>query len=205
MEAIIHFDAADVWALFQKEKEQLRSHMKSIAENPMLDVVIYLTEEERGDLELPNIVVYYEDNELYEEAAVNEYDCTQTVRKIYTEYLNEERLINKIIECDKTPVDDDPNDTANETEIEQREEVLDNAVYEFLLEVMVDPLEDIVGDDEAAVIYEDFKEHALEYLYRKWDLDVYRPMILEDDQGEFFEEYPYSSMVFDDPDNPVYQ
>ena len=31
-------------------------------------------------------------------------------------------------------------------------------------------------------------------------------MILEDENGEeFFEEYPYDCMEFDDPDNPVYE
>lgn len=204
---LINCEASDVWDYFQKQKEQLQTHMEIIAENPEFDVVIYLTAESRGsysdgkEMVLPNIIVYIDGNESYEEAAVNEDDCSQTAKRIYYEYLTDERLINRIIEEDMASEDEDD----RQQQIDEREEDIDTAVSNFLQEILIDPLEDIVGSDDADEIYEDVKEHILEYLYRKWDLDIYRPMFLEDEDGEeFFEEYPYGSMEFDDEDNPLY-
>lgn len=85
--------------------------------------------------------------------------------------------------------------------IDEREEEIDSAVREFV---------NIVSDtgcynltDEAM---DDLKEHFLEYMYRKWGIGIYRPMYLEDaDTGEdYFTEYPYDDMVFED-DNPIYK
>ena len=193
----IRYEPTDVWGLFQREKQALRTTMKQIAGNDDLDVVVYLTEEDRGDMMLPNIVVYLNGSELYEECAVNENDCAQTVKKVYYEYLTEERLINKVIESDE-------ND--RQKEMDSREDDLDTAVFDFLAEVMEEPLGNIIGNSAADEIYDDFKEHALEYLARKWGLTIYRPMILEDEDGEeFFEEYPYDVLEFEDEDNPIYK
>lgn len=210
MAAIIHCEANAVWDFFQKEKESLRTKMKEIAENPEFDVVIYITEEDRGTMMFPNFVVLMDGSVLYEEAAVNENDCEQTCKKIYFDYLTEERLVNKVIEADMGAsggdVLDDEDEEDQETEIEERESDLDDAVTNFLAEIMCDPLSSIVGKTEADEICEDFKEHALEYLARKWELSIYRPMILEDEDGEeFFEEFPYDVMEYDDPLNPMYQ
>ena len=211
MAAIIHYEADTVWSFFQKEKEKLRSAMKEIAENPEYDVVIYITEEDRGTLMFPNFVVLMDGSVLYEEAAVNENDCEQTCKKIYYEYLTEERLINKVIEADMgesngNTFDEEEEEEDQEAEIEERESDLNDAVKNFIADVLCDPLSSFVGKDEAEEIYEDFKEHALEYLARKWELSIYRPMILEDEDGEeFFEEYPYDVMEYDDPWNPLYK
>lgn len=160
-------------------------------------MVIYLTEEDRGNAMLPSIVVYLNGSELYEECAVNENDCTQTVRKVFYEYLTEERLVNKILEADAED---------HEEEIDNREDELDTAVFDFISEVMGEPVDITLGKTKAEEIYEDFKEHALEYLARKWKLNIYRPMILEDENGEeFFEEYPYDVLEFEDMNNPIYR
>lgn len=207
MVADIRFEPTDIWKVFQADKEKLRTTMKQIAENAELGVVIYLTEEDRGDTMLPNFVVYLDGSELYEECAVNENDCAQTAKKIYYDYLTGDRLINKIIEQDKQgQLEEDDDQDDNEEMIENRENELDTAVYDFLCEVFEEPLDNIVGKKEAGEIYEDFKDHALEYIARKWDLEIYRPMILEDEDGtEFFEEYPYDVLEFEDQDNPIYK
>ena len=197
MAAKIQCEPAEVWAVFQREKEKLRTIMWQIAENEELGVVIYLTEEDRGNAMLPSIVVYLNGSELYEECAVNENDCTQTVRKVFYEYLTEERLVNKILEADAED---------HEEEIDNREDELDTAVFDFISEVMGEPVDITFGKTKAEEIYEDFKEHALEYLARKWKLNIYRPMILEDENGEeFFEEYPYDVLEFEDKNNPIYR
>jgi hypothetical protein len=41
---------------------------------------------------------------------------------------------------------------------------------------------------------------------RKWGLMIRRPMFLEDEAGEeFFEEFPYDCIEFEDEDNPIYK
>lgn len=201
MAALIHYDPTEIWDIFQCDKEKLRNTMKEIAENPDFDVTIFLTETDRGTQMFPNIVVYMEGDQLYEEAAVNEGDCIQTVRKIYFEYLTEDRIINNVIASSDKTADDTDHDIQDD--IDKREDELDDAVFNFLTNILDCPLECIT--EEADEIYEDFKEHALEYLARKWDLKIFRPMILEDENGEeFVEDYPYDVMEYDDPDNPLY-
>ena len=83
-----------------------------------------------------------------------------------------------------------------ELEIEAREFELSEATEIFVSSVV----SDIEVDPE---VIEDCKEHFLEYMYRKFGLSIHRPMVLEDEEGEeFFEEYPYECMEFEDA--PLY-
>lgn len=190
--------AENVWAYFQKEKEDLKSHMHKIAGYPEYGVEIYVTEN-RG---LPSIVVTADDEQVYEETAVNEHDCKQTVSTIYDNYLT-----SKVIDSlwDSVSNDDDLTQIEIEGMIDDREAELDNAVYDFLMTVVQgvyidDPTIDL--DD----VLEDLKEHFLEYMARKHGIPVYRPMMLEyDDGSEELSEYPYDDLEFDDPDNPIYK
>ena len=59
---------------------------------------------------------------------------------------------------------------------------------------------------EHSEVYDDLKEHFLEYMARKWGLVIHRPMFLEDENGEeFYEDYPYDCIEFEDEDNPIYK
>ena len=180
--------------------------MEPIAENRETGVTIFLTGEERGDMILPDVVVFMDDTKVYEECSVSRYDCESTVQKIYNGYLYTEQIVNSAIDRDIKREADELTDYYNQMEIDDRETLLTDAAYSFLCEILDDPIEKIVGKIESEEIIEDFKDHALEYLARKWELPIYRPMILEDDNGEdFYEEYPYEVMEFDDPDNPMYK
>ena len=85
-----------------------------------------------------------------------------------------------------------------------REEELDSLIWDFVMGVFGgDTYTDF---DCTGEVLDDLKDHFLEYMYRKHGFDIYRPMVLEDEDGtEFFEEYPYEHMVFDDEDNPMYK
>ena len=75
---------------------------------------------------------------------------------------------------------------------------------DYISDLMDDSI-DSFGDADSFEIAQDVLDHICEYLYRKHDISSRRPMILEDENGEeFFEEFPYECMEFDDPDNPVY-
>lgn len=192
---LINYEASEIWEIFQKRKEYFRAHMEVIAENPEYDVVIYLSEEERGTNMFPNIVVYIDNNEEYSEVAVSQYDCEHTVKEIYAEFLDEERLINHMLERDE----EDRELDEEQDMIETRETELYDAAADFLDILLNETLEHIVGYQEAEETREDLIDHICQYLYEEHGLSVYRPMILEDEDGEeFFEEFPYDCMIFED-------
>ena len=90
--------------------------------------------------------------------------------------------------------------------ISERELELDEAIS-LLLDTVLEEDAVMFFGTETDEVCEDLKDHILEYLYRKHGISVRRPMVLEDTETgeEFFEEYPYDSMVFEDEDNPLYK
>ncbi len=194
--------AEDVWKTAQSEWAQLRTHLKKIAENPEFGVVIYIT----VDSELAQIVVYIDDNEFYSEQCVSELDCKTTARKIYDEYLGE-KVLNKFLgeeEDDEELDDEEYTRYEEESEIDEREAEIYEAVVSFMSTILETDIDSFVDDED--LIYEDCAEHFLEYLSRKWGFEIRRPMYLEDENGEeFYEEYPYECMEFEDEDNPIYK
>lgn len=197
MAAKITVSASDVWGYFQDAREDLKSHMHQIAGNPEYGVAIFVTE----DSGLPSIVVTADDVQVYEERAVNTHDCQKTVEKIYDDYLT-----SKVI-ASLSGGDDSDDLTALDIEdmIAEREGELDTAVYEFVMTATQGAyFDDHISDFDD--ILEDLKEHFLEYMARKHELPVYRPMMLEYEDGtEEISEYPYEDIEFEDPDNPLYK
>lgn len=194
MSAKITVSPSDVWDYFQNTKDDLKTHMHQIADNDEYGIAIFVTE----DSGLPNIVVTADDVQVYEETSVNEFDCRETAVKIYDDYLTPKAI-------DILSSSDDSSSLDVEDIIDLRETELDNAVYEFIMTAIQGAYFDdytIAFDD----ICDDLKEHFLEYMARKHGLPVYRPMILEYEDGiEEMSEYPYEDMEFDDPDNPLYK
>ena len=92
-----------------------------------------------------------------------------------------------------------------EWEIERSEGALDEAV-EYFISSILDDEHSVFGDVPIPeYVIKDCKEHFLEYLYRKHKFNIRRPMVLEDESGEdFYEEYPYPCLVFEDESNPIY-
>ena len=191
--------ASEVWGYFQDEVDDLKVHMHQIAGNPEYGVAIFVTE----DSGLPSIVVTADDVQVYEETAVSAHDCQRTVEKVYDMYLT-----SKAIDY-LTAIGDSSSDlTAIDIEdmIDERESELDTATYEFLLAAVQDAYIDDYATTDFDDIVDDLKEHFLEYMARKHGIPVYRPMMLEyEDGSEELSEYPYEDMEFDDPDNPLYK
>ena len=188
--ANIIIEAKDVWNYFTEHRKELIEDMITIAENTDFDVTIYLTNED----DLPYLMVESDNINSVQINIEDEESCGSIVQEAYKQYLTENIL--SIIAAEQEAEED------VELIIEEREGDIDG----FILRL----LEDLFGDDEPIIyseevddIVEDCKEHFLEYLYRKHNLSVYRPMELEDDEGVFFEEYPYEYMNFEP--NPLYE
>ena len=163
--------------------------MEIIAENEEFGLEILLSSVNGS----PTITVMADDIQQYE-ITTDLFHLEDVCRLVYDKYLD--NTINALSESADAAVD-------LRDEIDDRESELDAAVDDFLGVVL-----QTFGYDTADVvdeIHDDVKEHFLEYLYRKFGMDIYRPMFLEDEDGEeFFEEYPYECMEFEDEDNPIY-
>ena len=106
-------------------------------------------------------------------------------------------------EEDDAPATESDEEIENERSICYSEDALDQA-FGVLLETIAE--QDYYQRPDADKISDDIKELVCEYLYRKYNISVYRPMYLEDEDGkEFFVEHPYEHMVFNDHDNPLYK
>lgn len=188
----------EIWAFFKSHREELESKLILIANNEEYGVVIYLSETSG----LPQIVVYMDDSQVYEESCVNEKDCEKTVAEIYEDYLTS-RVLDTVLD-EPTGKNEDRALMEQDMRVSEREDELSDAVTEMLFTVLGDDYYPLSDDVEE--ITEDLKDHLCEYLFRKYGINIYRPMYLEDENGdEFFEEYPYDCMEFNDPDNPVYK
>ena len=188
----IILEPSEVWDYFQTNKARLRCAEHEIASNDEYGISIYLTD----DTFEPEIVVEADGTEVYAETCISSEDCAITVRNIYDKYLTDE-----VVSVLSALADDESSE--QEDAIFERETELDEAVMALIDTVTECGIYSDVLNDEK--LLSDVKEHFLEYLYRKWDLPIRRPMFLEDEDGnEFYEEYPYDCMVFDDEDNPIY-
>ena len=75
--------------------------------------------------------------------------------------------------------------------IEDREQDL-TVAFAKLMQVIAEDSDS--GYPEKDVI-DDLKEHVLEYMHRKHNFNIYRPMVVEyDDGSEEYLEYPYDSL-----------
>ena len=189
----ITVDASEVWDYFQKHKKELEGTEHIIAENEEYGVEISLSAEH----DLPCFIVTADGYQYAEERAVSASDCKETVEMLYEYYLTESFVDGE--GCEESRLD-------QEDEIAERELELDDA-FTMLLDTLIEEDLGLFFGAEADDIIEDIKDHTLEYLYRKHGISVRRPMVLEDEENgeDFFEEYPYDSMVFEDEDNPLYK
>lgn len=193
MERKISITPSEVWDYFCKYKNDLISSMHEIASNYAYGTKIYVT----NDNGLLKIIVCADDEEIYGTFISNKGICEETVEKIYDNYLTY-----NAIAILAGGYNDDASDaeSALDDEIGEREMELDDAVFDLLYVVTEDS---VIVDEE---IVDDVKEHILEYIARKHGIPIRRPMFLEAEDGtEFYAEYPYPSMIFEDEDNPIYK
>lgn len=201
----ISVPANEVWDYFQKNKSDLKSRMHLIAENKEYGIEVYVTEEH----DLPNIVVTADDIQVMSSNVIDEKDCYDVVSYAY-EYFLTERVVSTVGYDDYDPYRGSYDNGSYYDEamaerecVEDREDELRYAMSDFLITVLRGSS---FEDDETAVqIEEDCLEHFIEYIARKHNIDVYRPMYIQY-EGEDVEycEYPYGVLEFKDEDNPIY-
>lgn len=181
---------------YKKNKFRLSQESEDIAENEAIGVVIYLSDTNGH----PTITVLADDMQVAEVTTGID-GLSELVQTMYDTYLDENAFIATMTEGEDDGEYDE--EELAEALINEREDELDVAVDDFLATVL--QTNGYEYDSVIDEIHDDVKEHFLEYLARKFKIELYRPMYLEDENGEdFFEEYPYGCMEFEDEANPIY-
>ena len=193
-----------LWSYIKQQDKngQLDTTMYEIASNDEYGISVYISKDEKGRY---CIIVEADETEIFNEYVYNEEDARHTCDEVYENYLTD-KVINIISDMENG--DDEDEDYVFDMEVEDEIETRENDLTEFTMNFIMDILggDAYFDGDDFDEIIEDCKEHFLEYMARKHGLAIYRPMILEGEDGEdFFEEYPYECMEFDDEDNPIYQ
>ena len=210
----------ECWDYFLENRDDLLINEHILAEN----------KEEYGieiclgnQFDLPIFNVYLDDDVIFTDFVSAEENaqeaCTDILTEIYNDYLDDIESTLKTIVTDE--IDDDvgvDDDVGNDNSYEQSDEYWDKLVNQdqsAIQEQQIDEtLEEFLGVICDCFVkrtftpneFEDIKDHFCEYVARKYRKKVYRPMYLEREDGtEFFAEFPYDNMVFDDPDNPIYK
>lgn len=181
----IILEPSEVWGYFQRNAGKLQSSYHLIASNDEYGAEIYISADSYGEAQ---IIAELDGDRMETTVVSNAEECEKVCRSVYDDYLTPSAV------STATQAEDEI-DRANEEEflIEAREQELDDAVYNFLMDVLDEYQDDM---DE---LVETAKEHFLEFMARKMKLPVYRPMHLVDEDGEeFFSEYPYEDMIYDD-------
>lgn len=186
------FSPSEVWDYYRKNQSKFHNLLVLIAKYPNYGIYIYAT----CELGQFKVEVHADDVMVYEEEIYHERDCIRTITSVYDEYLTE-NVTNFLDEFD-----DEEEQSSEDEEIEMREEEIETLFSDLFIGLIGSP--NLSKLDEEIV--EDIREHTMEYMARKHKIKIYRPMWLEDENGEdFYEEYPYECMEFEDSDNPIYK
>ena len=191
--------SSNVVEFYKKNQFRLAQEYEDIAENEEIGVVIYLSDTNGR----PTVSVFADDIPRAE-VTTNLSELENLVKTVYDTYLDEQNFIAATADEEVEEIEEEYSEEELEQSlIDDRESEIDAALIDFLTVVM--QTEGYGFDGAIDEIFDDVKEHYLEYLARKHKIELYRPMYLEDENGEeFFEEYPYECMEFEDEDNPIY-
>ena len=191
----------DIWDYCIDHEEELKNVSHIVATNKDYGVEVLVSVE---DDETPYVSVQVDDEEIYGKYMTNRVQAHDIMSEIYEKYLYRALETMSGLIGEEKESDDDDEELDEEEEIREREKNLDDAILYLYSEVTGD--DTIFPGKELENVLNDLKEHFLEYMARKHNLEVYRPMFLYKEDGEkYFTEYPYEEIIFEDEDNPLYK
>lgn len=173
MENII-IPAEDVWDFASENYQKLLGSAVLIAENDNFGISVYITLEPNDDL---YVIVAEDAEELAHECLYNRYTCEDIIQEIYEGFVYQDTACNEAEEFGPTHRD-------IVSDIEEREWEIHDAARKFLK---------VVCDQEFYDYeVEEIVDCILELLVEEYDAEIYRPMILTDENGEeYITDYPY--------------
>lgn len=188
----VYVPADDVWVFFHKNIRRLSEEMVVIAENTETEYAVYLTEDEGYPL---FCVCKGDCAPEYEEGAINQCDCAETVKRCCANYLfpivvsSNKQMVDESLEDDDAPLSEQEMDDL----IYEREDELLLAIGDFILTASQEGCDgsDII-DTYGLEVISDILDNTLQYIAGRGFL-VYRPTLTVDENGkEVFVEYPYN-------------
>lgn len=218
MEPVIHIRPAEGWGYFVRNKTRLSEELVEIASNEATNTSVYMTEENGN----PYLYVYRDDKKIFQSECTTIYETERNLRVVFATYITDLEVVGSSSgdeddseeaedNTSAAEADDDDDDTppANsdldamsdkefQSYINEREDVIFNAVSDLiavLTEDSVSALEFDPSDDDCV---DNIVNHIVEYLAIKCGFRIRRPMtIIEDDTGfEVRTEYPYEEYEF---------
>ena len=182
----IYVEPNKVWDYYSAHSTQLDIEEKLLAERTEFGIKVLLS---GGSI--PSIRVTADDDELYSEAIIGFHDTYAVAREIYDKYLNDS-VVNLLIDEGDEPVDED-------AEIDWNEREMQEAAYDFLDRIAPDYADLLDPGVDEEDVWDDVISAVCELLFKKYGISAYRPMYLEDDDGNVtYSEHPYEEMDLDD-------
>ena len=161
----------------------------------------------------PTFLISYE-NEPIDEVTTEPAELVEVASSMYKLYIYEESDDQSLVTVTADPNEESDSDDSEHVlsplELEHEDEI--NESETGLYAMVVDFLCDLLDTDSATLmsehedVAEDFLEHSLKYLYLKHGFDIYRPMVLEMEDGtEVYKDYPYPALdLSEEESNPVF-
>lgn len=179
----IHVDAKCVWDTYLDNMEKLQHQFIQIAENQEFGVSVELTASKNC-----GIVMVMVDNDCISETEIYERtESERVVSDIYDKFITGDVMSN-LMDAEY----ENKNGVSQDDMIDERELDLDDAIYD-MLSVFLDNDASLKGNGDKIVSC--MKDTIAETLYKKFNISIYRPMHLVDEDGnESFEEFPYPDL-----------
>lgn len=186
MNGTIHVPANRVWAYYKRYEGELTQSLHVIADWKECGITVYLTAF-NGE---PTFQVFADDNVEYEDSAATREECEEVADFIYDTYLTP-KVFGALDESKPDIAKEDPD---SYDAVEDREIELDVALTEFLEvaldhgEIMTNPY----ATDSTDPLFQEIKDHILEFLACDIGYQVYRPTVCKGTDGsDYIVEYPY--------------
>lgn len=204
----IYVHPDEVWSFFKQNKKRLENEMVIIAENTDTEYAVYLTEYHT----MPQLLACKGDKAPEYKEVTNEDGCSKVTKKFYTSYLYPVMVTtDKYSILDNIDDDDDAEDmTRQDMEDAQyeREDELQLALCSFLAVVLGEEMfcdETDIMEFYGTEFVNDVLDNFLEYLATEYSLQIYRPMIVTDEETgcEIYTEYPYDADSYFEDDETV--
>lgn len=187
MYAQVFITPDNVWGYFQSHKDELLKESKLIACEPEYGTEVHLS----VNGSFPSIEVTQDGYDVSVDCPYSAEECEHMATEVYDNYIFGDVIGSFLdVECDGEHSECDELSTEEELYIiDEREDELKDSVLDMLVAFAPNFLE--IADNPDGIC-EDLVNNIAEYLFTKCGISVYRPMYVEDENGnDEFLEFPY--------------
>lgn len=176
----IYLQPQEIWEHYEQHRAEIDEKPEAVAEDAELGITIFMV----GNISFLTLVVIDADLEIVEEIDVdNGVDCCVSADELYRAYIDGDDF--QLPDDDRCSLTDE----IRADDIDDRESELDSIIEDLLYGICPDELDELYPE------MNNIKDHICEWLYKEYKVDIYRPMYLEDEDGnEVYKDFPYGDM-----------